>query len=147
MKTSALRVTLVLSLLVNLGVLGALGYRALQAAQSPSLVQQLKLDAEQRRHWQEAEAIFLKRLTADSSEIRLRRNSLVTRIFADTPSTAAIEVERAAIASLQERQQKLVIAQLLREREILDADQRERLAQLLMLQPIGPSPFEQLHQK
>ncbi|GMV00376.1 MAG: sigma-70 family RNA polymerase sigma factor [Burkholderiaceae bacterium] len=34
---------------------------------------------------------------------------------------------------------------LLRRREILDADQRDRLAQLLRSQPAGASGFEQLH--
>lgn len=145
MKTSTLRATLVLSLLVNLGVLGALGYRALQSGDSPSLVQQLTLDAEQQRHWHEAETIFLAQFAADSREIRQRRDRLITRIFAVTPDTAAIEVERNGIASLQDRQQKLVIAQLLKESKILDEVQRKRLAQLLMSQPIGPSTFESLH--
>lgn len=145
MKTSTLRATLALSLLVNLGVLGALGYRALQSRDGPSLVQQLKLDAEQQRHWHEAETTFLAQFAADSKEIRQRRDRLITRIFAAAPDMAAIEVERHGIAGLQDRQQKLVIAQLLQESEMLDDAQRERLAQLLMSKPIGPSTFESLH--
>ncbi len=50
-----------------------------------------------------------------------------------------------AISRLQDEQQRLVVAQLLRERELLDATQRERLVRLLMAQPVGPSAFERLH--
>jgi len=38
-----------------------------------------------------------------------------------------------------------VIGQLLRERQLLQPDQRERLARLLLAQPVGPSTIEQLH--
>lgn len=58
---------------------------------------------------------------------------------------AAIDAERAAIARLQDEQQKLVIRQLLRERELLSAKQRARLVRLLLEQPVGPTTMERLH--
>lgn len=145
MKTSALRIALALSVLVNLGVVGALGYRAIQQRTPPSLVRQLGLDAAQLQHWRELESGFLARLDAESQEIERRRNRLVDLIFASSPDERAIEAERAAIAQLQERQQRLVIEQLQRESAMLDAAQRERLAQVLKSQPAAASGFEQLH--
>ncbi len=56
-----------------------------------------------------------------------------------------IDAERAAIAARQDAQQRGVIEQLLKERELLTAAQRERLAQQLLAQPAGPSGFERLH--
>lgn len=155
MKVSTLRVALVLSLLVNLGVLGAIGYRAIGVDRSlqdsgrtgdfPGLARYLSLTEAQQRRWQEAEASFLAGLAAGGDEIRARRDRLIREIFADAPDAAKIEAERAGIARLQDAQQRLVIAQLLRERSLLDAGQRERLAQLLLDQPVGASGFEQLH--
>lgn len=145
MKTSALRIALALSVLVNLGVVGALSYRAIQQRTPPSLVRQLGLDATQLQHWRELESGFLAQLDAESREIERRRNRLVDLVFASSPDEPAIEAERAAIAQLQERQQRRVIEQLQREGAMLDAAQRERLAQVLKSQPAAASGFEQLH--
>lgn len=155
MKLSTLRVALALSVMLNLGVLGAVAYRMaapgglapLLGAGPPatSLPQQLALDDEQLRRWHEAEQVFLESLAAGAAEIGTRRERLVREIFAPAPDAATIEAERAAIARLQDEQQRLVIRQLLREREMLDAGQRDRLAQILLAQPVGASGFEQLH--
>lgn len=155
MKTPILRVALALSLLVNVGVLGAIGYRAIDggrvpssagtAGEFPGLARYLSLNDAQRRQWHEAEAAFLAGLAAGGDEIRARRERMIREIFAEAPDLAKIEAERAGIARLQDEQQRLVIEQLLRERAMLDADQRERLAELLLSQPVGASGFEQLH--
>ena len=157
MKPSVLRLALALSLLVNLGVIGALGYRALQpgahtvpaqgSADAASLVRHLELSKEQLRKWRADEAQFLDQLAAGAAQIRVRRDRLIDEIFAELPDHAAIEAERAAIAELQDAQQQLVIAQLLRERDLLDARQRALLAQVLRAQPIGHSDLEQLHHR
>lgn len=155
MKASTLRLALILSLLVNLGVLGAIGYRALgpgaarQATGAtdgfPGLARHLSLSQEQQSRWREAETAFVARLADGGREILQRRNRLIDEIFAESPDAARIEAERAGIARLQDDRQRIVIEQLLREREILDAGQRARLAQLLRSQPAGVSGFEQLH--
>ena len=151
-RSTWLRFALALSLLANLGVLGAAGWRAWQASEAESssgfagLVRHLGLDQAQQRRWQEAETGFLDQFRAASREIHARRDRLIDAIFAPTPDAQAIESERAAIARLQDEQQKLVIEQLLRERELLDARQRERLRNLLLQQPIGSSGVEELHE-
>ncbi|HEX5804519.1 MAG TPA: periplasmic heavy metal sensor [Azospira sp.] len=152
MKTHLLRLALVLSLLVNAGVLGAVVWRGLASGESapaadafPGLPRYLQLDERQQRHWHESEEAFLARLAAGAGEVRGHRDRMIAEIFATNPDPARIDAERAAIARLQDEQQKLVVGQLLRERELLTPVQRERLAKLLSEQPVGPSPFERLH--
>lgn len=149
MKPTTLRRALALSLLINLGALGAVAYRTFVPPAAPpageSLPRHLQLSAEQLRDWQASEAEFLRQLGADADEIRAHRDRMIGAIFAQTPDAALIDAERAAIARRQEAQQKRVIDQLLRERALLDAAQRERLARLLLAQPVGPTTIEQLH--
>lgn len=149
MKIHHLRFALALSLLVNLGVLGAVGYRAWVQGTAPAagenLPRFLQLSAEQLRRWHASEAAFLGQLGSGAAQIRTHRDRMIGAIFAATPDPALIDAERSAIARLQDEQQKLVIAQLLRERELLQVEQRERLARLLLAQPVGPSSIEQLH--
>jgi len=110
-----------------------------------SLPRHLQLSAEQLHRWHESEAAFLRQLGVGAAQIRTHRDRMIGAIFADTPDQALIDTERTAIARLQDEQQKLVIGQLLRERELLQPAQRERLARLLLEQPVGPSTIEQLH--
>jgi hypothetical protein len=149
MKPNHLRLALALSFLINLGVLGAVAYRAMAPAAAPaageSLPRHLQLSAEQLHRWHESEAAFLGQLGAGADKIRVHRDRMIGAIFADTPDQVLIDAERTAIARLQDEQQKLVIGQLLRERELLQPAQRERLARLLLEQPVGPSTIEQLH--
>lgn len=148
MKPKPLHVALALSLLINLGVLGAIAYRG-AASKAPaageSLPRHLQLSAEQMQRWHESEAGFLRQLGAGAEEIRAHRDRMIHAIFAEKPDHGLIDGERAAIARLQDKQQQLVIAQLLRERELLQPAQRERLARLLLAQPVAASPIEQLH--
>jgi len=149
MKPNTLRIALALSFLVNLGVVGAVAYRTMVPSAAPaageSLPRHLQLSTEQVHRWHESEAAFLKQLDAGAQQIRAHRDRMIGAIFAETPDQAQVDAERTAIARLQEEQQKLVIAQLLREREMLQPAQRERLAKLLLAQPVGPSTIEQLH--
>ncbi|MDP2810760.1 MAG: periplasmic heavy metal sensor [Rhodocyclaceae bacterium] len=149
MKPNHLRLALAVSLLINLGVLGAVGYRTMVPAAAPaageSLPRHLQLSAQQVQRWHASETAFLGQLGAGADRIRGHRDRMIGAIFADPPDQALIDVERTAIARLQDEQQKLVIGQLLRERELLDPAQRERLARLLQAQPVGPSSIEQLH--
>jgi len=151
-RSRLLLYVLILSISLNLGVLAGVGYRALESARAPDsdeafagLVSHLGLREEQQRHWREAETAFLAQFGPRAAEIRERRDRLIRAIFADDPDPAAIESERARISALQNAQQRAVVEQLLRERELLDAEQRERLVKLLLEQPPGAVGFEQLH--
>ena len=155
MSPRTLRIALLLSLMVNLGVLGALGWRALQPSAAPavgdtaaagtSLPGYLGLDEGQLKRWREAERVFLERLAAGGAEVAAHRERMIRLIFSDGSDPAAIEAERAQIARLQEAQQRLVIEQLMAEREVLGPEQRAKLAEVLLAQPAGGSVFERLH--
>ncbi|MDP1655799.1 MAG: periplasmic heavy metal sensor [Hylemonella sp.] len=151
MKPTSLRIALLLSLFINVGVLGAVAYRALVPASTPAaglnLPRHLQLSAEQLQHWHASETAFLGQLEATATDIRQHRDRLVRAIFAENTDPTLIEAERTAIARLQDEQQKLVIRQLLAERALLNPAQREQLARLLLAQPVGPSTIEQLHRE
>lgn len=145
MTPRLLRNVLILSLLANVGTLGGAAYRAWGGDGFPGLPRHLGLDTEQTRRWHEAEKDFLEQLDEGAAAVRVHRDRMIRAIFSDAPDPALIDAERAAIAALQDAQQKRVIDQLLRERALLDPGQRERLAALLLAQPAGPGGFEQLH--
>ena len=151
MSPSTLRYALILSLLVNLGVVGAVGYQAVRQGGLPAalgrsspltdLPAYLKLDAGQRERWHGLEEDFLRELDAGWRAITEHRERLIHEVFSEQPDRARIEAERAAIARLQGEQQQRVIAQFLRERDILNAEQRQALAELL-LREAPATPFE-----
>jgi Spy/CpxP family protein refolding chaperone len=157
MKRTGLQFALVLSLLLNLGVVGAVGYVAVRRGEVPAvfglgakdanLPDYLKLSDEQRRQWGELEGGFLKELAADWSQIRIHRENMINEIFSERPDRSRIEAERAAVAQFQARQQQRVIDQLLKERDILDREQRRALAEVLVRQAPSGTLEERLHGK
>ncbi len=154
MKRHWLNTLLVFSLLLNVGVLGAVGYQAWQSSEWSGqhvddkhgyLAEYLNLNAEQRQHWRGKEEKFLREMEADWEDVHVHRERMIREIFSQQPDLAAIEANRAAISSLQEKQQRHVIAQLMEEQRILDATQREALAELLIQQKPAGSLEERLH--
>jgi Spy/CpxP family protein refolding chaperone len=138
---------LLLSVLLNLGVVGAAGYRAFTGggAAPAELADRLRLDAQQRQRWHSLEEGFVRELDAGWKEIASHREKLVREVFSDTPDAARIEAERARIAQIQVQQQQRVIEQFMREREILDAGQRQALVDLLLREEHAVPRERQLH--
>ena len=133
MPRSRLLYLLILSVLVNIGVLGAAAYQSRgHAADGRDLPRYLALDADQQQRWKALEGPFVAELDAGWREVARHRERLIREVFADQPDAVRIEAERARIAELQVVQQKRVLAQFMREREILSAEQRRLLAELLM---------------
>ncbi|TAM47011.1 MAG: periplasmic heavy metal sensor [Gammaproteobacteria bacterium] len=139
-------VLLGLSLLLNLGVLVAVGYHTLRA-EPPHLEDYLKLSEPQRRQWHEMEHGFMQELNSAWGDIRAHRERMIRQIFSGRPDAAVIEAERAAISRLQEQQQRRVIEQLMAERNMLDPAQRAALAELLLRQEPPGTLEERLHGK
>ena len=147
MRHSRLLYALILSVLLNLGVVGAAGYQALTRGGPgvTDLVDHLQLDAEQRRRWAALEESFVRELDAGWRDIAQHRERLIREVFSERPDPARIESERSRIAELQALQQQRVIAQFLRERDILSTAQRRALVdQLLQEGPAVPQE-RQLH--
>lgn len=148
MKTSTLRLALLLSVALNFGVLVAVAldhFRPDAPPTHPPLHQLLELNAEQHTRWQAAEAPFLHQFSAAGERLEQHRETLIDALFADALDPTRIEAARAAIAELQQTQQRLMIDQLIIEREILDASQRAKLHALLRAQPQTRSAVEDLH--
>ncbi len=137
---------LVLSLLVNLGVLGAAVFHWRSGAvQDVDVARYLGLDAGQQRRWEDLERPFVAELDAGWREVARHRERLIREVFGPAPDAARIEAQRARIAELQAGQQKLVLAQFLRERDVLTAAQREKLVQLLLRERPPAQRERELH--
>ena len=147
MQNRGLVPALVISVMVNLGVVGAAGYRALvqPGSGATELASVLKLDAAQRTRWHSLEQSFVRELDAGWQEIARHREVLVREVFSERPDPARIEVERARIAELQVQQQQRVIAQFLQEREILNAAQRRELVDVLLREEQAAPRERRLH--
>lgn len=138
---------LLLSVLLNLGVVGAAGWRAFarDGAAPEQLADRLALDAQQRERWHSLEEGFVRELDAGWKEIAGHRERLVREVFSETPDAARIEAARARIAQIQVQQQQRVIEQFLREREILKPAQRQVLVDLLLREEHAAPRERQLH--
>lgn len=151
MKRPVLYTLLALSLLLNAGVLAAVGYHFLGDASSAHgdgyLADYLALTPEQRALWREREESFMRDLSSAWNEIKVGRERMIREIFSDDPDPAVVEAERAAIARLQEDQQRQVIRQLMAEREMLTPKQRQALAGLLIAQEPAGTLEEHLHRR
>lgn len=142
MSRYALKLLLAASLLVNAGVVAAVwkpGWmagsaieRALFGMRHAQVPEHLGLDAAQRARWHALEAGFVEQLRESGQRIQGHRERLVREVLSDAPDPAVLERERSAIFTLQEAQQRAVIAQLLEERRMLRPEQRAALAELLI---------------
>ena len=147
MKPFHWKLLLAASLLVNVGVVSSIlvsrqlagdaAERTLFGMRHEQVAEHLRLDASQRERWHAMEADFVATLHESAKRIQGHRERMVREIMAAQPDAAAIERERSAIFALQEAQQRAVIAQLLREREMLNPDQRVALTALLLAQGKG----------
>ena len=147
MQHRGLVTALILSVLLNLGVVGAAGYRALVGDRpgEADLASRLKLDAAQRTRWRGLEQNFVRELDAGWQEIARHREALVREVFSERPDPARIEAARARIAEVQMQQQQRVIAQFLQEREILNTEQRRELVDVLLREEPAAPRERQLH--
>jgi Spy/CpxP family protein refolding chaperone len=144
MRSYGWKLLLAASLLVNAGVLAAVwrtgmpadgaGEHAFFGMGHDEVAERLRLDAPQRERWKTMEAGFAEELNQSARRIEGHRERMVREILSAQPDLATIERERTAIFALQEAQQRAVIAQLLKEREMLRPEQRAALAELLLAQ-------------
>ena len=156
MKRYWVYLLLALSLLINAGVLAGAWFQVRRAEGATEVAffgmgheripDYLKLDRSQRERWHVMEQEFVKALNDAGRNIQTHRERLVREMFSAQPDAAVIERERVSIFALQEAQQRSVIAQLLKEREMLSPEQRSALADLLLKQdPRSTGGARQLH--
>ncbi|HCH77788.1 MAG TPA: hypothetical protein DFM08_15040 [Pseudomonas sp.] len=141
MNTSTLRGALALSLLVNFGVLGTLAWQKLQTDGLPmpsgaptELSRQLELSVNQLGRWHDGQAPYLARLHTLDSDLDAQRGKLLQALLGEQVDPAQVAREQAKLSELREARQQLQIDQLLSERELLDARQRQKLVNFLARQ-------------
>lgn len=132
--------------LLNFGILLAIAWASWgPTAKPPVLANYLQLDAQQVMHWRQAEQAFLVQLETNENAIKQQRNLLIEAVFADDLNLDDVHLARQSLAQLQNKQQEIVVEQLLAERAILNTRQRKSLHELLIQQPMHASQYEQLH--
>jgi len=147
MRRETLGYLLALSVLFNLGAVVATAWQVHRGSgEEPAEIPQvLRLDVAQSQRWKELERSFVAELDAQWREIGREREALIRQVFAATPDARAVEASRARIAALQADQQRRVIEQLLREKELLTPGQREELMKLLLRQRVPTADERRLH--
>ena len=146
---------LALSLLLNVGVMGGVVIQSVANDNAEKVAQRghtflanyLQLSESQLSLWRAKEGRFLSELDIAWQDIAAHRMRMIWEIFSDQPNAERVEAERAAIARLQEQQQRVVIAQLMEERKILNAAQRDALADYLIEQNPFGSLEQMLHER
>lgn len=135
--------------LLNLGILFAVAWatwgQSEHTTKNPKLTEYLQLNAQQITQWHAAEQGFLVQLRDNESAIETQRNALIEAIFHEELALENVHQARENLAHLQNQQQKIVVEQLLTERQILTTQQRSLLQHLLQQQSAETSHYEQLH--
>ncbi|MGA3174988.1 MAG: periplasmic heavy metal sensor [Syntrophorhabdales bacterium] len=151
MKNSILKYILILSLLLNLSLLGAAAYthyrhthpsfppfagpaamHGMPASFGPGMLfQELSLKPEQVKLFQEKAAVFHSALLKKRQEVDSLRASLLDLMAAENPDRKAIEETIARINKIQEEMQKTMVFHMLEFKSMLDKDQQKRFLDLV----------------
>ena len=143
---------MVLSLVLNLSLLGAAGYSYYQQNRhrllpfgygapgrvpvgytsiQPYLFEALSLKPEQRKLFEQKAPLFHRTLDKKREEVDRLRRSVFELMGADHPDSNAIEATIAEINGVQEDMQKLVVAHMLQFKSILEKDQQKKFFDLV----------------
>lgn len=143
MKSNFLKYILILSLLLNVSLLGAAGYAHYKQSRyrSPAPVDcairgnhlfgELSLKPEQIKLFQQKAALFHGLLGKKRQEVDRIRGTLFGLLRADNPDSQALEAAIARINTNQHEMQKMVVAHLLEFKAMLDKDQQKKFLDLI----------------
>jgi len=149
MKDNPLKYILVLSLLLNVSLLGAAGYTYYRqnsddslpavpgrspsstSATHPHLFEALSLKPEQRALFERKAHLFHEALGEKREKVDGLRRSLLDLMDADHPDKKAIAATIAEINRVQEEMQKTVVAHMLEFKSMLDEDQQKKFFALV----------------
>lgn len=152
---------LLLSIAFNFTFLGAFGYRMWVKHRHrppydfwmegpppipgrPGNDEHSKFRMEQRKHFQHMREIFLPGVKKTHEQLFRKRKELADLIMTDKPDTAVINGMLNEISGLQMRIEKDVVRQLLKERELMDPEQRKQF-QKFILKRLGDRDRKILH--
>ena len=143
---------MVLSLVLNLSLLGAAGYSYYQqnrhrplpfgygtpgrvpagcTSTQPYLFEALALKPEQRKLFEQKAPLFHQALDKKREEVDRLRRSLFELMSADHADSKAVEATIAEINGIQKDMQKLVVAHMLQFKSMLDKDQQKKFFDLV----------------
>lgn len=152
MKGNIFKYILVVSVLLNISLLGTAGYTyykqsygvspggpagtATQSTQQCDIdakhfFYQLSLKPEQVKLFQEKAAMFHQTVNVKRREVDRLRGSLVALMRTDEPDNRDIEGTISRINSLQQEMQKMVVAHMLEFKSMLDKDQQKKFLDLI----------------
>ena len=149
MKNNILKFILIISLLLNISLLGTAAYTHYRQVSHPDapflarsssapaafpptmLFEQLSLSPEQVQSFRQKAALFHKGIDARRQEVEKLRTSLLSLMRADRPDNEKIEVTIGQINSKQNDMQKLVVAHMLEFKSMLDRDQQKKFLDMI----------------
>lgn len=149
MKDNILKYLLILSLVLNLSLLGAAGYthyRQSHSFQPPFGFQgpppfeaggheypfeRLSLNPEQIRIFQHKAMLFHEALDKKRAETYRLRGELLNLMRAENPDPKAIESTIARIGSVQEEIQKMAVSHMLEFKAMLNKEQQKKFLELI----------------
>jgi Spy/CpxP family protein refolding chaperone len=140
---------LLLSIAFNFTFLGAFGYRMWikhkhRAAhdqwiegpppmpEGPGPEERFEFRMEQRKHFQHMRDIFLPEVKKTHEQLFQKRKELADLIMSDKPDTASVNRKLDEISSLQMKIEKEVVHQMLKERELMDPEQRKQFQKFIL---------------
>ncbi|MBI5103262.1 MAG: periplasmic heavy metal sensor [Nitrospirae bacterium] len=160
MKNSGLKFLLLISLILNISFLGAVGYQYYKKSMywtSPFgykmqknhfLFEELSLKPDQMQNMKEAATKFRAVVDEKRQAIASRRKDLITLIRRDNPDRKAVEDVVSEISSIQEEMQKMIAMHMINMKSGLDKEQQMKFVDLIETamtegRQMGCSPTEQ----
>ena len=143
MKSNFLRHLLLISVILNLAILGTVGYRYYQKTAywtSPFghtmkkdhfLFEELALQATQAEAMRKRAMPFRAEIDQQRADIAKQRKNLVTLMRQEQPDMQAIGAEIAGISTVQEAMQRKVVTHLLEEKALLNKEQQGKFFDLI----------------
>jgi len=147
MRNGSLRLLLIVSLAMNLGVLGVAAYRVRGRETSagaapvtgPTLRDELRLTAGQARAFEAVRARLHPRVQALRQRMHERRRAYFTLLSAPSPDSAAMEGLLADMNGIQLEMQRAAADYLVAEARLLAPDQRALFARVMAREPATQS--------
>jgi Spy/CpxP family protein refolding chaperone len=151
MKDSILKYVLIVSVLLNVSLLGTAAYTHYKqtrlfavpfvgpagmlgrhaAFSSGMLFEELSLNPEQTELFHQKAVVFHEDINKKRREVDRLRISLLALMRADNPDKKAIEMTITQINTMQEGMQKMVVSHMLEFRSMLNKDQQKKFLDLI----------------
>lgn len=143
MKSNIIRHLLLISVILNLTILGTIGYRYYQKTvywTSPFghtikkdhfLFEELALQSTQTEAMRKRAMPFRAEIDRQRADIAEKRKSLVAFMRQEQPDMDAIGAQVAAISAVQEAMQRKVVTHLLEEKSLLSKEQQGKFFDLI----------------